>query len=141
MLNNSFSSTVIPAGILQAQIFKNKFPKYINYGAAGNIVGHEISHGVDSWTRANKDGRKRAHECIVNQSKTIREPQTGQAYKNESPFYTGSQIIADIGGINASYSAYKSAVRGQEQQLPGLTKYSTDQIFFLAQANVSLVAH
>lgn len=50
-------------------------------------------------------------------------------------------MLADIGGINASYVAYKTNTKGQEQQLPGLSKYSADQLFFLAQANVSLLVY
>ena len=122
-------------------MFNSKIPNYINYGAVGNIIGHEISHGVDFWTGRNNSGKKQAGKCIYYQGETIQEPQTGKTCSGGPQFQVGSQIVADIGGMNASYTAYKTYIKEQEQQLPGLTKYSADQLFFLAQASVSVVAH
>ena len=76
---------------------------------------------------------------MLSQADTIKEPQTGQAYSLKVAIILGD-MVADVGGINASYTAYKTYARGQEEQLPGLTKYSADQLFFLAQANVSVLA-
>ena len=116
-------------------MFNSKFPNYINYGAIGGIASHEVSHGVDYWTQGNTEAKDRASECILNQLETIEDSQTGEAYLRGGKILP--DMLADIGGINASYTAYKTNTRGQEQQLPGLTKYSADQLFFLAQANVS----
>ena len=117
-------------------MFNSKFPNYINYGAGASIAGHELSHGLDFLTEGNTEGKKRANECIINQAQTIKEPQIGRGYPQGLKILM--EMLADIGGINASYTAYKLNTRGQEQQLPGLTKYSADQLFFLAQANVSV---
>ena len=49
-INNYYLScipTVFPAGILQGIFFSNDRPKYMNYGAAGSGIGHEITHGFD----------------------------------------------------------------------------------------------
>ena len=113
-------------------------PNYINYGAGAFIAARDISQGVNFWTKANDDGKARANECIINQVETVEEPQIGAAYARGSLIL--SEMLADIGAINASYTAYKAANKGQEQQLPGLTKYTPDQLFFLAQANVSFAA-
>ena len=36
-----------PAGILAPPIYDRRAPMYINYGAIGMVIGHEMSHGFD----------------------------------------------------------------------------------------------
>lgn len=76
-----FFSVEFPAGILQGTFFSNDRPRYMNYGAIGFVIGHEITHGFDDQGRQfNKEGNlvdwwdpetkkrylKRA-ECIIQQ--------------------------------------------------------------------------
>ncbi|CAG5129963.1 unnamed protein product, partial [Candidula unifasciata] len=37
-----------PAGVVQSPFFSQAFPDYINYGAVGVVIGHEITHGFDN---------------------------------------------------------------------------------------------
>lgn len=77
----SFLILDLPAGILQGAFFESDRPKYLNYGAIGTVIGHEIIHGYDDkgrqydkngnlldwWEdKTNQDFIKRA-QCFVDQ--------------------------------------------------------------------------
>lgn len=46
-----FYHSVLPAGILQRPFFSREIPRYMNYGATGITIGHEIAHGFDTNNR------------------------------------------------------------------------------------------
>ena len=48
---SQINAAVVTAGILQGVFWNSKMPNYLNYGAAGGVVGHEITHGFDDQGR------------------------------------------------------------------------------------------
>ena len=49
--SSNTNSIKFPAGILQDLFFSSKVPNYLNYGAIGGVIGHEITHGFDDKGR------------------------------------------------------------------------------------------
>ncbi|CAG5124583.1 unnamed protein product, partial [Candidula unifasciata] len=49
--NPNTNNIVFPAGILQPLFYSSVFPKSLNYGGIGVVIGHEITHGFDDKGR------------------------------------------------------------------------------------------
>lgn len=72
---------VLPAGILQGLFFNKDRPNYMNYGAIGSVIGHEITHGFDDtgrlfdkegnlkewWQMATRKAFLEKASCLINQ--------------------------------------------------------------------------
>ncbi|XP_066597327.1 neprilysin-2 isoform X2 [Prorops nasuta] len=149
---NAFYSSIensiqFPAGILQGAFFSNDRPRYMNYGAIGFVIGHEITHGfddqgrqfdnegnlVDWWAPETKENYLERAECIIHQygNYTVEEVDL-----NLNGINTQGENIADNGGIKEAYLAYKEWVKRNkpEPQLPGLS-FTPSQMFWISAAN------
>ncbi|ORX42211.1 zincin [Piromyces finnis] len=111
-LNNSI---FIPIGILQTPFFSHGIPDYINYGGIGSIIGHELTHVFDS------NGKNYDMNGYIMQWQTLAEN------------------LADNGGLTRAYESWKLSmkedpehVKKENQLLPGLSKYTMDQLFFIS---------
>ncbi|GIY26780.1 neprilysin-2 [Caerostris darwini] len=141
------NSIEFPAGILQNSFFNKDRPHYMNFGAIGYVIGHEITHGFDDRGRQfDKDGNnvnwwdsktdelfKKKALCIIQQYGNY----TAENGLNVNGINTQGENIADNGGLKEAYWAYHSWVKdhGKELQLPGL-KYTPSQLFWISAANV-----
>lgn len=143
------NSIQFPAGILQGIFFSSERPRYMNYGAIGWVIGHEITHGfddqgrqfdldgnlVDWWHPETKSRYLKKAECIIEQYGNYSIPELDNLAV--SGVNTQGENIADNGGIKEAYRAYVDweAEHGVEPILPGL-EFSPRQMFWISAANV-----
>eukprot|EP00050_Salpingoeca_kvevrii_P017030 m.60983 g.60983 ORF g.60983 m.60983 type:complete len:733 (+) comp7318_c0_seq2:201-2399(+) len=137
---------VFPAGILQPPFFSQHFPKSLNFGGMGVVIGHELTHGFDDQGREyDKDGdlhdwwEPHAAEEFEKRAQCIDDQYSAYEFYGEhiNGRRTLGENIADNGGLTESYRAYTSwvAANGPEQALPGMS-LSHEQLFFLGFAQV-----
>ncbi|CAL1541739.1 unnamed protein product [Lymnaea stagnalis] len=154
VVNAFYSSTrnqiMFPAAILQPPFYSKEYPKSLNYGGIGMVIGHEITHGFDDRGRQyDKKGilvqwwddvvirrfTERA-QCMIDQYSNYTAPEVDM---NVNGVQTQGENIADNGGIKEAYRAYKKYANTKghtERRLPGLLHYTSDQLFFINFAQV-----
>ena len=142
--NPTTNEICFPAGILQYPFFDMNADDAFNYGAIGVVIGHEMTHGFDDQGRQfDKDGNlkdwwtaedaKRFEEraqVMVNFFDSIEVAPGVRA--NGS--LTLGENIADHGGLQVSYHAFKKAM--ETAPLEVVDGFTPEQRFFLAYANV-----
>merc|ERR1712106_277567 len=147
--SSSENSIQFPAGILDGVFFNADRPLYMNYGAIGFIVGHEITHGfddqcsqkdgdgnlVDWWEPETKKKYLEKAQCIIDQYGNYTVEVEGEVL-NVNGITTQGENIADNGGIKEAFRAYENVVRryGPEPILPGL-EYNQRQLMWLSAAS------
>ncbi|RKR82617.1 putative endopeptidase [Mucilaginibacter gracilis] len=135
---------VFPAGILRFPFFDFGADDAVNYGGIGVVIGHEMTHGFDDQGRQyDGDGTLRnwwtkddADKFKVRTNKLVTE------FNGFSPIdtmhikgaLTLGENLADLGGMNVAYEAFKKTKQGQSTtKIDGFTP---DQRFFLGFAQV-----
>ncbi|XP_005988750.1 endothelin-converting enzyme 1 isoform X2 [Latimeria chalumnae] len=137
---------VFPAGILQAPFYSRTYPKVLNFGGIGVVMGHELTHAFDDqgreydkngnlrpwWKNSSVEMFKQQTECMVEQYSNYMVNGEHMNGKN-----TLGENIADNGGLKAAYRAYENWVKkhGEEEVLPALG-LSNRQLFFVGFAQV-----
>jgi len=148
--SSSENSIQFPAGILDGVFFSEDRPLYMNYGAIGMVVGHEITHGfddqgsqkdgdgnlIDWWEKDTKQNYLDKAQCIIDQYGNFTVEVDGETL-NLNGINTQGENIADNGGAKEAYRAYNRLVEryGAEPILPSLP-YSQKQLFWLSTAQV-----
>ncbi|XP_070505218.1 neprilysin-2-like [Chironomus tepperi] len=137
-----------PAGIFQGRFFSHDRPAYMNYGAIGTVMGHEMTHAFDNqgkrfdsdgtlanwWKNETMEAYIEKENCIKTQYGNYSEPTTKLYLDGVN---TLGENIADNGGVRVAYQAYQKFVdkNGPEKKLPGL-KYTPNQLFWISGAQV-----
>ena len=142
--NPTTNEICFPAGILQYPFFDPKADEAFNYGAIGVVIGHEMTHGFDDqgrqydadgnlkdwWTAEDAEGFKQRADLYADFFSNIKVlPDL-----NANGRFTLGENLADHGGLQVSFNAYKNATA--EKPLKVKDGFTADQRFFLAYAGV-----
>ncbi|UAY51358.1 M13 family metallopeptidase [Ferruginibacter albus] len=138
----TYNEIVFPAGILVPPFFDVNADDALNYGAIGTVIGHEMTHGFDDQgSQYDKEGNlnnwwtSEDSAKFANKTKSI-ITQFDNFIVMDSVHINGSlttgENIADLGGVNIAYDAFKMTKQGQSNNK--LNGYTPDQRFFLAFA-------
>jgi len=142
--NPSTNEICFPAGILQPPFFDMNADDAFNYGAIGVVIGHEMTHGFDDqgcqydkegnlknwWTAKDKKQFDARAKVMADYFDSI---EVAPGVHGNGKFTLGENI-ADHGGLQVSYQAFKTATK--DAPLKTIDGFTPEQRFFLSYANV-----
>lgn len=142
--NMGAKGIIFPAGILQPPMFDPHADDAVNYGAIGTLIGHEMTHGFDDrgaqydknnnlnnwWNRADSVRFVLKTKQVIDQFNNYTMLDT----LHVNGAFTVSENIADLGGVNIAYEAFKLTKQGQDSTK--IDGFSPDQRFFISYARI-----
>jgi predicted metalloendopeptidase len=134
---------VFPAGILQYPFFNQNSPEWLNYGAMGVVMGHELTHGYDDQGR-NYDSKGNLRNWWNQKVLNEFEKKTSCVVEEYSAFevlpnlrlngkLTLGENIADQGGMKLAYQAWIKK-QGTQTLKSSREDMTPSQLYFLAFA-------
>ncbi len=142
--NPQTNEICFPAAILQYPFFDMNADDAFNYGAIGVVIGHEMTHGFDDQGRQyDKDGNLKDWWAEGDGDRFNERTKVMVDFFNNIEVLPGlkangqltlGENIADHGGLNVSYLAYKNATKNNP--LPEEDGFTADQRFFIAYATL-----
>ena len=142
--NPTTNEICFPAGILQYPFFDMNADDAFNYGAIGVVIGHEMTHGFDDqgrqfdkegnlkdwWTAEDAKRFEERAQVMVNFFDSIQV----LPGLNANGSLTLGENIADHGGLQVSFQAFKNATK--DAPLAVEDGFTPEQRFFLSYAGV-----
>ncbi|WP_446744621.1 M13 family metallopeptidase [Silvibacterium acidisoli] len=145
--NPQMNDINFPAGILQPPYFDATQDDAVNYGDAGGVIGHELTHGFDDegrqfdargnlvswWTDEDAKQFTERSSCVVKEFDHF--VAVDNLHVNGK--LTLGENIADLGGLKLAFLAYLDRARqaGVDLSKPGSAEYghlTPEQQFFVA---------
>uniref|UniRef100_A0A1I8AY92 Peptidase_M13 domain-containing protein n=1 Tax=Meloidogyne hapla TaxID=6305 RepID=A0A1I8AY92_MELHA len=144
----AFNSLAIYGGIMYSPWFDPKLPESLNFGGIGTLLGHETSHGFDSFgfnfdengdRIDEKEIDKETNEKMEEKFKCFIKQYSNYENENLRPNsrFTLSENIADNAGIRASYKAWKlftNSLKKFKNLKMSLNEFTDEQMFFIGNA-------
>jgi endothelin-converting enzyme/putative endopeptidase len=133
-----------PAGILQPPFYGASADAAVNFGGAGAVIGHELTHGFDDqgrqfdargnlkdwWTAADAKAFEERAQCFVDQYSSL----TAVDDVKLNGKLTLGENTADNGGLRLSLIAYLARAAGQPPA--AIDGYTPEQRLFLGWGQV-----
>jgi putative endopeptidase len=145
--NPQMNSINFPAGILQPPYFDPAQDDAVNFGSAGAVIGHELTHGFDDegrqfdgqgnlrdwWKKADAKQFGLRAQCVENEYSSFLAVDT----LHVNGKLTLGENLADLAGLRLAWLAYQSKAKASNVTLdkPGDAAYgglTPQQQFFAA---------
>jgi predicted metalloendopeptidase len=137
------NSINFPAGILQTPFFDPRRDMSLNYGGAGAVIGHEMTHGFDDqgrkfdgdgnlrdwWTSADGAEFEKRVSCVADEYGSF----TAVDDVKLNGRLTLGENTADNGGLRVALLALQDTLQGKGEKMDGFTP---EQRFFLGFAQI-----
>jgi endothelin-converting enzyme/putative endopeptidase len=129
-----------PAGILQPPFYDAKADAAVNYGAAGSVIGHELTHGFDDegrqfdaqgnlndwWTPEDAKAFEERAACITDEYSNF----TAVDDVKVNGKLTLGENAADNGGVRIALISYLASLTPTSRKT--LDGFSPEQRFFVS---------
>lgn len=141
------NSIYFPLGIQNPPFFDSDAPWYLNFGAIGAIIGHEITHGFDIdgskrdargniknwWSKKSEDEYIKLTNCFIQKFNNYSVPYLNVKVNGSK---TLAENMADGGGIRQAFLAYKKWENryGKEPRL--FLEFSPYQMLFISYSQI-----
>jgi putative endopeptidase len=140
-----FNEVTFPAGILQPPVFEATKDDAVNFGAAGAMIGHEITHAFDDsgrrfdtngnlmnwWMPRDEDAFRDRAACVASQYGNYSSLPGVKLNGN----LTLGENVADSGGVRVAYYALMELLDRKGTPAP-IEGFTPEQRFFMAYAQV-----
>jgi putative endopeptidase len=141
---SSANNINFPAGILQPPFYGAKADAAVNYGGAGAVIGHELTHGFDDsgrqfdgngnlndwWTEADAKAFEQRASCLVDQYGGF----TAVDDVKLNGKLTLGENTADNGGVRIALMAYLASQAGGDNK--SIDGFTPEQRLFLGWGQI-----
>jgi endothelin-converting enzyme/putative endopeptidase len=142
--NPQMNDINFPAGILQPPYYDPKADDAVNYGDAGGVIGHELTHGFDDegsqfdgkgnlsnwWTAADRKEFDSRTACVANEYDQFIA--VDDVHLNGK--LTLGENVGDLGGLKLAFMAYMARAAAAEEKDESPEGFTPEQRFFLGYA-------
>jgi predicted metalloendopeptidase len=139
------NEVTFPAGILQPPIFDPEKDAAVNFGAAGAMIGHELTHAFDDggrrydangnlmdwWTPRDDAAFRERASCVAAQYSRYESIPSVNLDGN----LTLGENVADNGGVRIAFYALMELLSSKGPQ-PAIDGFTPEQRFFIGYAQV-----